>query len=186
MQKNTIKLLTAVAGSVILLTACDGLGKMIKKQNLITHDVTPKPLEMQGDSVAFTISGKYPAKLFAKTAVVTVTPVIKFNGGGEKALEPVTLIGEKAVGNGQKIPYEKGGAYSKTFRTAYEPGMKNSILELRAEGAVKKKKKEFKGVKINDGTIITPLLVRNDEKGIFAKDAFVKVSSANQVTNIFY
>lgn len=186
MQKNAIKLLTVVAGSAVLLTACDGLGKMIKKQNLITHEVTPKPLEMHGDTVAFTVSGKYPAKLFAKKATVTLTPVIKYNGGGEKALEPVTLLGEKAVGNGQKIAYEKGGSYSKSFRTAYEPGMKNAILEVRAAGAVKKKTKEFKAVKLADGTIVTPLLVRNDEKGIFAKDAFVKTTPMNQVTHIYY
>src|ERR1700752_1510833 len=186
MQSNTIKLLTVVAGSALLLSGCNGLGKMIKKQNLITHDVTPKPLEMHGDTVAFTISGKYPAKLFAKKAVVTVTPVIKYNGGGEKAMEPVVLVGEKAVGNGQKIAYATGGTYSKSFRTTYEPGMKNSILEVRAEGAVKKKKKEFKEVKLADGTIVTPLLVRNDEKGIFAKDAFVKVTPMNQVTHIYY
>ncbi|HTA60859.1 MAG TPA: tetratricopeptide repeat protein [Bacteroidia bacterium] len=186
MQNNTIKLLSVVAGSAILLSACDGLGKMVKKQDLITHDVTPKPLEEKADSVAFTISGKYPAKVFAKKATVTVTPVIKFNGGGEKALEPIVLLGEKAVGNGQKIPFDKGGTYSKSFSTSYEPGMKNAILEIRAKGAVKKKEKEFKGVKIADGTIITPLLVRNDEKGIFAKDAFVKTAPANQVTHIYY
>jgi tetratricopeptide (TPR) repeat protein len=186
MQKNAIKLLTVVASSAVLLTACDGLGKMIKKQNLITHEVTPKPLEMHGDTVAFTVSGKYPAKLFAKKATVTLTPVLKYNGGGEKTLEPVTLLGEKAVGNGQKIAYEKGGSYSKSFRTVYEPGMKNCILEVRAEGSVKKKKKEFKGVKLADGTIVTPLLVRNDEKGIFAKDAFVKTTPMNQVSHIYY
>ncbi len=186
MQKNLIKLLTVVAGSAVLLTACDGLGKMVKKQNLITHEVTPKPLEMHGDTVAFTVTGKYPAKLFAKKATVTLTPVIKYNGGGEKALEPVVLLGEKAVGNGQKIPYEKGGTYSKSFRTVYEGGMKNAILEVRASGAVKKKTKEFKAVKMADGTIVTPLLVRNDEKGIFAKDAFVKTTPMNQVTHIYY
>jgi Flp pilus assembly protein TadD len=186
MQKNAIKLLTVVAGSAVLLTGCDGLGKMIKKQNLITHEVTPKPLEMHGDTVAFTVSGKYPANIFAKKAVVTLTPVLKYNGGGEKALESVTLLGEKAVGNGQKIPYAKGGSYSKSFRTAYEPGMKNAVLEVRAEAAVKKKKKEFKGVKLADGTIVTPLLVRNDEKGIFAKDNFVKTTPVNQVTHIYY
>src|SRR5207253_1340846 len=132
-------------------------------------------LEMHGVTVSFIVSGKYPAKLFAKKAIVSVTPVIKYNGGGEKALEPVTLMGEKAVGNGQKIAYDKGGNYSKTFRTTYEAGMKNSILEIRASGAVgKKKPKDFKAVKLADGTIVTPLLVRNDEKGIFAKDAFVK------------
>ena len=186
MQNNTIKLLSVVAGSAILLTSCDGLGKMVKKQDLITHDVTPKPLEEKADSVAFTISGKYPAKVFAKKATVTITPVIKFNSGGEKALEPIVLLGEKAVGNGQKIPFATGGTYTKAFNTAYEPGMKNAKLEIRAKGAVKKKEKEFKGVPIADGTIITPLLVRNDEKGIFAKDAFVKTAPANQVTHIYY
>ena len=186
MQNNTFKLLSVVAGSAILLTACDGLGKMVKKQNLITHDVSPKPLEEKGDSVAFTISGKYPAKIFAKKATVTITPVLKYASGGEKALEPVTLLGEKAVGNGQKIPFDKGGTYTKTFNTAYEPGMKNAKLEIRAKGAVKKKEKDFKGLEIADGTIITPLLVRNDEKGIFAKDAFVKTAPMNQTTHVYY
>lgn len=187
MRNNSFKLLTVVAGSALLLSGCNGLGKMIKKQNLITHEVTPKPLEMHADSVAFTVSGKYPAKLFAKKAVVTLTPVIKYNAGGEKALEPVVLMGEKAVGNGQKIPFATGGTYSKSFKTTYEAGMKNAILEVRASGQVKTKKpKEFKAVKLADGTIITPLLVRNDEKGIFAKDAFVKVTPMNQVTHIYY
>ena len=186
MQNNTFKLLSVVAGSAILLTACDGLGKMVKKQNLITHDVSPKPLEEKGDSVAFTISGKYPAKIFAKKATVTITPVLKYASGGEKALEPVTLLGEKAVGNVQKIPFDKGGTYTKTFNTAYEPGMKNAKLEIRAKGAVKKKEKDFKGLEIADGTIITPLLVRNDEKGIFAKDAFVKTAPMNQTTHVYY
>lgn len=187
MQNNTLKLLTAVAGSVLLLTGCDGLGKMIKKQNLITHEVTPKPLEMIGDTVTFTITGKYPAKLFYKKAIVTLTPVIKYSSGGEKSLEPVTLLGEAATGNGQKIPNATGGTYSKTFKTVYEPGMKNAVLELKGEGSKGKgKPKEFKAVKLADGTIATSLLVRNDEKGIFAKDAFVKVSPANQVTHIYY
>ena len=188
MQNNTIKLLSIVAGSAILLTACDGLGKMVKKGNLVTHDVTPKPLEEKADSVTFAISGKYPAKMFYKKAIVTVTPVIKYTSGGEKAFEPIVLLGESAVGNGQKIPYEKGGTYSKTFTAAYEPGMKVAKLEIRAKGkkGEKGKEKDFKGVEIADGTIITPLLVRNDEKGIFAKDAFVKTQPANQTTHIYY
>ena len=48
----------------------------------------------------------------------------------------------------------------------------------------KKKTKDFTPVEIADGTIITPLLVRNDEKGIYAKDAFVKSTPANQTANI--
>lgn len=159
---------------------------MIKKQKTITYDVKPNPLEMHGDSVVFTVSGKYPAKVFAKKATVTVTPVVKYSGG-EKAMKPVVLVGEKATGSGQKISYSTGGTFSYTTeKFAYEPGMKVAKVELRAQGAVKKKTKDFTPVEIADGTIVTPLLVRNDEKGITAKDAFVKTTPANQTANIYY
>lgn len=51
---------------------------------------------------------------------------------------------------------------------------------------LRKKTKIFTPVTLADGTIITPLLVRNDEKGIYAADAFVKSVPANQVANIYY
>ena len=185
MQTNTLKVLSIVLGTSVLFTACDGLKKMIKKQDLITYDVTPKPLEMHGDSVNISVSGKYPAKLFAKKAVVTVTPVLKYNGT-EKKLKPVVLVGEKATATGTKIAYEKGGTFSYTEKLAYEPEMKSAKLELQAQGAVKKKTKEFKNIELADGTIATPLLVRNDEKTVFAKDAFVKSVPANQTSSIYY
>jgi hypothetical protein len=114
MQNNTLKVLSIALGTSVLFTACDGLKKMIKKQDLITYDVTPKPLEMHADSVSVAISGKYPAKLFAKKAVVTVTPVLKYNGT-EKKLESLTLVGEKATASGPKIAFEKGGTFSSTI-----------------------------------------------------------------------
>jgi tetratricopeptide (TPR) repeat protein len=185
MQNNTLKVLSIVLGTSVLFTACDGLKKMIKKQDLITYDVTPKPLEMHGDSVSVSVSGKYPAKLFAKKAVVTVTPVLKYNGA-EKKLKPVVLVGEKATATGTKIAFEKGGTFSYTEKFAYEPEMKSAKLELQAQGAVKKKTKDFKSIELGDGTIATPLLVRNDEKTVFAKDAFVKSVPANQSSSIYY
>ncbi len=186
MNTKTLKNLTMAVGASALLVGCNGLGKMIKKQNTITYDVKPNPLEMHGDSIRFSISGKYPAKMFAKKATVTATPVIKFNGG-EKALKPVILVGEKATGSGQKISYDKGGAFNYTSEPiAYDAAMKLATLELKAQGAVKSKTKDFAPVKLADGTIVTPLLVRNDEKAIYAKDAFVKTTSANQTANVYY
>lgn len=186
MNTKTLRNLTLAVGATALLVGCNGLGKMIKKQKTITYDVKPNPLEMHGDSVVFTVSGKYPAKVFAKKATVTVTPVVKYSGG-EKAMKPVILVGEKATGSGQKISYSTGGTFSYTTeKFAYEPGMKVAKVELRAQGAVKKKTKDFTPVEIADGTIVTPLLVRNDEKGIYAKDAFVKTTPVNQTANIYY
>jgi len=178
--------MSVALGAAVLLPSCDGLGKMIKKQNQISYEVKPNPLEMHGDSVSVTVSGKYPPKLFAKKAVVTVTPIITYNGG-EVALKPVTLVGEKAQGSGQKISYTKGGTFSYTDKTAYKPEIKVAKLAIKASGQVKTKKpKEFKNTEIGDGTIVTPLLVRNDEKCVFAKDNFVKVTPMNQNANIYY
>lgn len=186
MNTKTLRNLSLAVGTTALLVGCNGLGKMVKKQGTFSYDVKPNPLEMHGDSVGFTVTGKYPAKVFAKKATVTVTPVVKY-AGGEKALKPVILVGEKATDAGQKISYEKGGTFSYTSeKFAYEPGMKVATVELKAQGAVKKKTKDFLPVKIGDGTVVTPLLVRNDEKGIYAKDAFVKVTPANQTANIYY
>jgi tetratricopeptide (TPR) repeat protein len=186
MNSKTLRNLSLAVGTTALLVGCNGLGKMVKKQGTITYDVKPNPLEMHGDSVGFTVTGKYPAKVFAKKATVTVTPVVKY-AGGEKALKPVILVGEKATGSGQKISYATGGTFSYTSeKFAYEPAMKVATVELKAQGAVKKKTKDFTPVKIGDGTIVTPLLVRNDEKGIYAADAFVKSTPANQTANIYY
>lgn len=186
MNTKTLRNLSLAVGTTALLVGCNGLGKMVKKQSTFSYDVKPNPLEMHGDSVGFTVTGKYPAKVFAKKATVTLTPVVKY-AGGEKTLKPVILVGEKATDAGQKISYEKGGTFSYTSeKFAYEPAMKVAEVEVRAQGKVKSKTKDFKEVKLGDGTIITPLLVRNDEKGIYAKDAFVKFTPANQTANIYY
>jgi hypothetical protein len=186
MNTKTLRNLSLAVGTTAFLVGCNGLGKMVKKQATFSYDAKPNPLEMHGDSVGFSVTGKYPAKIFAKKATVTLTPVVKY-AGGEKAMKPIVLVGEKATDPGQKISYEKGGTFSYTSeKFAYEPGMKVATIELRAQGAVKKKTKDFTAVKLADGTIITPLLVRNDEKGIYAKDAFVKSTPANQTANVYY
>src|ERR1700741_2711163 len=106
MNTKTLRNLSLAVGTTALLVGCNGLGKMVKKQNTITYDVKPNPVEMHGDSVGFSVTGKYPAKMFAKQATVTVTPGYKY-AGGEKALTPLILWGEKATGCEQRISYEK-------------------------------------------------------------------------------
>ncbi len=172
--------------AVVGFTACDGLGKLVKNADKITYKVTPNPMEMIGDSMSVSISGTYPAKIFPKKAVVTTTPVVKYNGG-EKALKPIVLIGEKVEGAGQKIPNAKGGNFSYTSeKFAFVPEMKVATLELKASGQVKKKVKDLPPMKVADGTIITSLLVKNDEKALMAKDNFTKTVPRSQTANIFF
>jgi tetratricopeptide (TPR) repeat protein len=167
------------------LTSCSGLGKLVKNADKITYKVTPDPMEMHGDSVIVNISGTYPAKVFPKKATVTTIPYIKYNGG-EKALKPVVLIGEKVEGTGAKISNSKGGNFSYTDKVAYMPEMKVSTLELRVAGQVKKKKKDLPAKKVADGIIVTPLLVKADDKSIIGKDAFQKVVPHSETAQIFF
>ena len=134
--------------TTVSLTSCDGLAKLVKNAGKISYKVTPDPIEMHGDSISLSVSGTFPIKIFPKKATVTTTPVIKYDGG-EKALKPIILIGEKLEGNGQKIKKAEGGSYTYTSeKFAYTPEMKKAVLELRVEGQVKKKVKSLPSVKL--------------------------------------
>ncbi|MCC6370508.1 MAG: hypothetical protein IT236_05820 [Bacteroidia bacterium] len=186
MNSKFLRTMGAGLSVAVILSGCDGLGKMIKKQKDIKYTVSPNPIEMHGDSVQFSVNGKFNPKLFAKKVTLTLTPYVKYSGG-EKALKPVVLVGEKATGSGQKIAFSSGGTFNYTSeKFAFDPAMRNATVELRGEGTVKSKTKAFDPVPLADGTMATSLLVRNDEKGIMAKDAFVKVVPANQSTHIYY
>ena len=186
MKNKTVQSLALAIVTVVGFSACNGLGKLVKNADKITYKVTPDPMEMHGDSVGIKISGTYPAKIFPKKAAVTVTPVIKYNGG-EKALKPVVLVGDKSEVKGQKISNDKGGSFNYTSdKVAYMPEMKVATLELRAQGVVKTKKKDLPAKKVADGTIVTPLLVRNDEKPVMAKDNFQHTIPRTMTGEIFF
>ncbi len=186
MNSNFLRTVGAGLAVAVILSGCDGLGKMLKKQKDIQYTLTPSPIEMIGDSVQFSVNGKFNPKLFAKKVTLTITPVVKY-ASGEKALKPLVLVGEKATGSGQKIGYSSGGTFSyASEKFGFETGMRNAIVELRAVGTVKKKEKKFDPVKLADGTLATSLLVRNDEKPSMGKDNFQKSYPANQTTHIYY
>lgn len=183
---NFTKVNVVFLSASVLFAGCNQLNKLIKKQKEIVYNVSPNPIEMHGDSIQFSVTGKFNPKLFPTKVTATIVPTIKYEGG-EKELKPITLVGDKAVGSGQKISYDKGGSFSYTSeKIAYEPGMKKAKVVIKATGGFKKKTKALDPVEIAEGTITTPLLVRHDEKGIFAKDNFVKTSPANQSTHIYY
>ncbi len=89
----------------------------------------PTPLETVGETVPATISGTVPAKFMPKNAVVTVTPVLVWDGG-EASSSQVTFQGENARANGQVISYSNGGPVTIPFNVKYQPEMANSDLYL--------------------------------------------------------
>jgi tetratricopeptide (TPR) repeat protein len=187
MKTKTLKTLGLAVVAVAGFSACTGLGKMYKKAGTVTYTVSPNPLEEHGDSVMVTVNGKYPEKYFGKKVELTFTPKLKW-AGGEKDLKPLILDGEKVKdAKGKVINYKTGGSFTYTDKVAYQPGMDDhSQLFVEAKGAVKKKTKDMPEMKMADGVIITPMLVKSDEMPIMGKDKFVKVTPMTLETEIFF
>jgi len=157
---------------------------MFKDANKISYSVTPNPLQDNGDSVSININVKYPAQYFNKKSVVTATPTLKFSDGKTQALDPQTLVGEKAQGNGNKISYDQGGSFSYTKKVAFTDAMRMDELDINA--TLVNKKKDFPPVKIADGTIATAKLLQNDDKVLLGKDNFQKTIPEHDTTHIYY
>ena len=118
---------------------------------------TPNPLVKVGDKVEAELTGTFPEKKFAKKGVLTVTPVLKFDGK-EVLGQPVTYVGEKAKENGKTVNYKKGGTYSQKCSFDFEPGMRKSELYLRFEARDNKKTYEVPDYKVADGVLVTDML----------------------------
>jgi tetratricopeptide (TPR) repeat protein len=181
MKNQNVYVLGLALAATMGFGACNGLKKMQKKAATVNYTVTPNPLEMHGDSVAVTIKVTYPPKYFGKKVVLTVNPSL-----GGKNFKPATLLGEKAVGTGTKIAYKTGGSFTYTDKQAYSPEMKNTDFKLAATGVVKSKSKDMPVAKIGDGTIVTPLLVKADDKTIIGKDDFKAVLPRTSEAQIFF
>jgi Flp pilus assembly protein TadD/outer membrane protein OmpA-like peptidoglycan-associated protein len=175
MKNKRVNVIIATVSTAVVLAGCGGLGKMVKNANQVTYEVAPKPLEMHGDSVAVTITGKYPAKFFHKKAQVSVTPVLVY-GGQEKEFKTANYKGEGSQAEGTVIPFEKGGSINYTSKIPYSSDMRVAELKLKATASVGTKGKDFPVVKLADGVVATPSLVMNDDKPSIGADKFTKTT----------
>jgi outer membrane protein OmpA-like peptidoglycan-associated protein len=136
---------------------------------------------MHGDSVRVKVDVTFPEKGIKKKAKAEITPML-----GGTALKTVTVLGEKAEGNGDKIQYKPGGKMVYEDVVAYKPEFENA--DLMVTGKVYKGGKEKEGAftdtKIADATIITPFLVNKDFKVVYAKDEFKRVTEQTYVAQI--
>lgn len=171
------------------LVACNPLKKMSENAENVQYSVNPNPLELHGEKVAMNVTGKIPPEYFHKKAVVEVTPVLKTVGTNPEPIQEfktITLVGEAATAEGQKITAASGGSFKYEDEIEFKDAMTYSSLEAKVVGVFKGKKKEFGTFPIGNGTKITPRLVMADEKPILGDDNFVKVIPKNLDLQINY
>ncbi|MBO5263851.1 MAG: hypothetical protein J6B18_06315 [Bacteroidaceae bacterium] len=150
--------------------------------------VTPQVMEVVGSEIPVTIDGKFPAKFFNKKSVLTITPVLKYEGGSATA-ESVVFQGEKVRGNNRTILYDKGGSFTMKMSFDYIPAMEKSSLYLNF--TVKKGDKTYNlpEVKIADGCIATSQLYRSTAKTAkiaIGEDVFQRVIKQAKEANIMF
>jgi len=158
---------------------------MADNASLVKYTVTPDPLEVHGGKVALTIDVKYPEKYFHKKAIVVATPFVKYEGG-ETDLEPETLQGEAVEDNFKVIPFTSGGSFKYETTFDYTDEMMLSELYVKGDASVGTKQVALPPVKIADGIVATPLLVKVNPKPILFGDKFKRIVPKTYEADIHY
>ena len=143
-----------ILGSALVFTGC---GKKMNQFRADYFSVNPNPLEVVGEKVPATVTGKSPGKFFVKNAEVTVTPYLEFNGT-EIASTPYTFQGEKVRGNNPVISYDGGGTVTIPVSYNYNPEMIKSNLSLAFTVRQGGKQYALPRVKVADGVVATAAL----------------------------
>lgn len=180
MRKNSYLIMSVAA--VTALTSCKKLGDL----SADNFTVTPTPLEAVAGQVPTTIDGKFPEKYMKKKAVVTVTPVLKYEGGEAKG-QSATFQGEKVEGNDQTIAYKAGGTYTMKTIFDYVPAMQKSDLYLQFDAKVGKKTVSVPEVKVGYGVLATSSLLGKtlaSTNPSLAPDAYQRIIKEKQEANI--
>ena len=171
--------------AAVMLSSCSSKMKSMKSEYFT---VTPGVLEVVGSEIPATIDGRFPAKFFNKKSVLTITPVLKYEGG-EAMSEPVTFQGEKVRGNDRAISYDNGGSFKMKIQYDYVPAMEDAELYLRFVVNKGKKTKTIPEVKVADGCIATSQLYRQTVATAdiaYGEDAFQRVIKQAKEANIMF
>lgn len=176
-RKLNILALTAVAGA--FLYNCS-----IMKD--VEYTVNPNPIEMHGDKVTVNIDGKFIEKGLNSKTSVQLTPTLVNKDGNELDFDMKEFKGEKAEGNGEVVA-KSGHSFKYTSTRPYDPAFENAELVVKyiaKKGGTEKLNDVTP--KIADATIVTPLLLQNDDKVVYGEDKLVRSTEETTKATINY
>lgn len=179
-------LFTVLVALVMVFTACESLQDMMKAASKVEYNVSPKVLTAKAGKVSFELKGSFPAKFFAKTATLEVTPVIKLENGEEVALESYKLQGEEVVGNAKIIKAETGGTFAHNVTFDFENKMRKSELFVKVKGTMGEEQLDFPEIKVADGIKATSTLAQADPKTVFIEDKYVRTTNEKFESDVHY
>ena len=172
-----------VLAAILTFSSCSNKLKPLAEEYVKAE---PQPMEAIGGKVPVTINATFPAKWFNKKAVVTVTPVIRYEGG-EAWGTSYTYQGEKVQGNNQVIAYKQGGNVTMKSNFTYKPEMKKSELYLTFDAKIKNKTVKLPDLKIGEGVIApSELADAATANAAIAADKFQRIIKEAHDANIMF
>ncbi|MDR3251170.1 MAG: hypothetical protein LBT42_05850 [Tannerella sp.] len=180
-KKNYLPFLALA--TILTFSACSGKLTPLSEQYIKAE---PQPLEAIGGEVAVTINATFPAKWFNKNAVVTVTPVLRYETG-ETWGTSYTFQGEKVKANNQVVSYSSGGNATMRSKFEYKPAMKKSELYLTFDAKIKNKNIKLPDIKIADGVLATAAFAdAATANPAIAPDKFQRIIKESYDANIMF
>lgn len=149
----------------LTLAGCT-LPKMVKMSKEQQLTVTPNPLEVHKDTVAFDMAANLPVKMLKKGTVYTVNTFYK-SGANEVALEPIPFKAEDYPNS--KVEQPK---VTKSFFFPYQPAMKTGTLEVEGVASKGEKTKASARMPVATGLITTSKLVKPVSFAAFADHGY--------------
>lgn len=152
---------------VLTLSGC-ALNQMVKMADEQNLTVTPNPLEVHADTVAFEMSASLPVKMLKKGKVYTLNTFYKY-GDSEIALDPIQFKAEDYPNADTQQPQQ-----TQEFSFAYSPAMKNGMLQIQGVALDPKngKSKETPRMDVAPGVITTSQLVQKVYAPTFADHGY--------------
>ncbi len=172
-----------VLAAILTFSSCSNKLKPLGEEYF---KADPQPLEAIGGKVPVSISTTFPAKWFNKKAVVTITPVLRYEGG-EAWGTAYTFQGEKVKGNNTVVPMSTGSNVTMKSSFIYKPEMRKSELFLTFDAKVGNRIVKLPDVKIAEGVLSTSELAdASTATAAIASDKFQRIIKEAHDANIMF
>ena len=178
--------LTVALASAAVLLAGSSCSQKLRPMTADLVKAEPQPLEVVGGKVPVAVHLTFPAKWFPKNAVLTVVPILRYQGG-EKWGAGTTFQGEKVYGNDRIVYYTNGSNATVNFSLPYVPAMSKSELYLNFKGQQGGRDVKLPELKVADGVIATEALATlSGVSPVIAPDGFQRIVKEAYDANIMF
>ncbi|MBQ7268966.1 MAG: hypothetical protein IJS62_03820 [Bacteroidales bacterium] len=184
-MKSSYRLCFAAVAACIALASCSkSVAEQMKMAQKVNISCNPELLEVRGGQIPATLTVTYPKGYFNKSAVMTVTPVLVYAGGEEKAASLV-YQGEKVKDN-YKVAAWAGGTLVEKVSFPWKEGMEKCYLELRSVIRHGGRDFDIPAVKVAEGCVTTSLLARTQGEYKYKEDGYQDILHKSAEGQILY